>query len=406
MGAGSSLDLLVMRDRDANTAWTTASDGTLEERLYYCQNWRADVSAIVDSSGQMMEWVKYSAYGVPFGLPGGDADSDGDCDSTDESQVQSWIDASAYDVRGDIDLDGDVDSTDKSTIQGTYSGTSLGRGTLSAVGNRRGAAAMIWQGDSSVQYLARVRSVDSSLGRWTTRDPLMYSDGPSLYIALKSNPIRDWDPMGLTSASSVGPRKLGTHTRCVSGKTVEDSLTLNFTPSIYPSWGMDFSVQIKLLQEFPAQSAVFIGGFSCSGAKCNWQQTTGLSVVFKASLSSPCGHVSNWSIFPCAPIGTSPCGDLANFFHFKFHGTQCGQVSGYPTWEGLGTHCGSGQCVGAGIECNGSSQCNNNVFATSKRCDQGPQQERWSVTSVDDFIQLMMQPAVLETFRGYTCLCP
>ena len=80
-GTGSYIDLVVLRDRDINSGWTSAADGTLEERIYYCQNWRADVSALVTDAGQMLEWVKYSAYGVPFGLPGGDADSDGDCEA-------------------------------------------------------------------------------------------------------------------------------------------------------------------------------------------------------------------------------------------------------------------------------------------------------------------------------------
>ncbi len=38
-GGGSSyIDAVVLRDRDANTAWEDEADGTLEERVYYCQN--------------------------------------------------------------------------------------------------------------------------------------------------------------------------------------------------------------------------------------------------------------------------------------------------------------------------------------------------------------------------------
>src|SRR6185295_11741981 len=40
-GGSSYIDLVICRNKDANTAWTSASDGVLEERLYYCQNWRA-----------------------------------------------------------------------------------------------------------------------------------------------------------------------------------------------------------------------------------------------------------------------------------------------------------------------------------------------------------------------------
>lgn len=37
-GGSSYIDDVVLRDRDVNTAWTTASDATRESRRYYCQN--------------------------------------------------------------------------------------------------------------------------------------------------------------------------------------------------------------------------------------------------------------------------------------------------------------------------------------------------------------------------------
>lgn len=49
----------------------------------------------------MVEWAKYSAYGVPFGLGAGDANSNGYVDVNDLNQVNTWISAPAYDVRGD-----------------------------------------------------------------------------------------------------------------------------------------------------------------------------------------------------------------------------------------------------------------------------------------------------------------
>jgi RHS repeat-associated protein len=196
-GTGSYIDLVVLRDKDANTAWTSASDGTLEQRLYYCQNWRADVVALVASGGSMSEWVKYSAYGVPFGLPGGDTDSDGDCDATDVTQVQTWIDGSAYDVRGDIDLDGDVDAGDKSTIQGSYTGRILGYRVLSAsiVSNRKGLTAYEYS-VSSLSSLARHRHLDHKLGRWLNRDPEIYADSLNAYEYVQTTPISRVDPAG------------------------------------------------------------------------------------------------------------------------------------------------------------------------------------------------------------------
>ncbi len=62
---------MILRDKDANIAWSAASDGTLEERIYYCLNWRGDVVALIDDTADQVEQVRYSSYGVPFGLPMG-----------------------------------------------------------------------------------------------------------------------------------------------------------------------------------------------------------------------------------------------------------------------------------------------------------------------------------------------
>ncbi|MBK6940452.1 MAG: hypothetical protein IPH13_09665 [Planctomycetes bacterium] len=186
-GSSSYIDLVVLRDRDGdNAAWTSAADGTLEERIYYAQNRHADVSATITSAGVMVEWAKYSAYGVPFGLPKGDTDSDGDCDSSDLTAISG-----GYDIRKDIDLDGDVDSVDL----GIATVTALGSSSLSSLNSRVG-----WHGSSlgcsSDMWRKRARDIRSTLGRWLTRDPLQYIDGSSVYTFARENPIRFRDPMG------------------------------------------------------------------------------------------------------------------------------------------------------------------------------------------------------------------
>jgi len=52
-GSGSAgyIDDVILRDKDADTDWDVQADGTLEERIYCCQNWRHDVVALVDASG-------------------------------------------------------------------------------------------------------------------------------------------------------------------------------------------------------------------------------------------------------------------------------------------------------------------------------------------------------------------
>jgi RHS repeat-associated protein len=201
-GGSSYINGVVLRNKDANNAWTSASDGTLEERIYLCQNWRGDVSALIYANGDQVEQVRYSPYGTPFGLPGGDCNSDGDCDdgdTVDSDQIQAWIDAPAYDVRGDLDLDGDVDGTDKSSVQNAHSGTIMGNTVLSGRGNRRGFGGYLRR--SSKTYHSRNRELVDSLGRWSTRDRLMFVDGPSLYLYVRGTPLVLVDPGGQQGAS-------------------------------------------------------------------------------------------------------------------------------------------------------------------------------------------------------------
>ncbi len=199
-GGSSYINGVVLRQRDANSGWTSAGDGTLEERRYYCQNWRGDLSAILTSGGLIAEWAKYTSYGIPFGLPGGDIDSDGDCDSADITQIQTWIDAPAYDVRGDIDLDGDVDSTDKTLAINNYQGATSGWNALSAsaVANRVGYAGYQHDYNLDLKHV-RNRVYSAELGRWTRRDPLGYVSTPNFYLYADDHPLPFADATGLVS---------------------------------------------------------------------------------------------------------------------------------------------------------------------------------------------------------------
>ena len=77
--SSSYIDTVILHNR-ANTNGRTASgDGTREPRHYYAQReggWRADVAAVFDSTGEIQEWDKYRAYGVPFLLTPGDHNKD------------------------------------------------------------------------------------------------------------------------------------------------------------------------------------------------------------------------------------------------------------------------------------------------------------------------------------------
>jgi RHS repeat-associated protein len=196
-GSSSYIDSVMLRDRDANTGWGAASDGTMEERVYYAQNWRHDVSALITDDGRMIEWVKYSSYGVPMSLPAGDTDSDGDFDSTDAAAITG-----TYDVRKDVNLDGTVDVVDYLDALDLNGGFSTqGWSILSnrKWNNRKGYAG--YEGDTvlaGTKWHVRHRVLESDLGRWLKRDPIGYIDGGSLYSYTRNWPITFVDTYGLT----------------------------------------------------------------------------------------------------------------------------------------------------------------------------------------------------------------
>jgi RHS repeat-associated protein len=212
-GKSSYVDSVIMRDRDMSNTWTGAADGTLEERRYYCQNWRADVGAVLDAAGGMVEWVKYSAYGVPLGIPAGDVTADGSTTGTDAKHVQALATGGGtafgtgnYDVRADRDLDGTIDSSDDTDVTALV-GTTLGRGVLSRAdtANRRGYAGYEGSG-SGIDSLWQVRrrAFDSAQGRWLQRDPAGYVGTNSLVAYVSDNPIHLVDPSGKVAVRCTG----------------------------------------------------------------------------------------------------------------------------------------------------------------------------------------------------------
>jgi RHS repeat-associated protein len=301
-GGSSYIDSIALRDKDANTAWTTASDGTLEERVYYCQNWRSDVSAIVTNGGSMKEWVKYSAYGVPQGLPFGDTDSDGDRDATDVTQVQTWIDAPAYDVRGDADLDGDVDATDKSAVQAST--VTMGRGALSDIGNRRGYAGYEYDTKFRGKYHVRNRVLDPYLGRWVTRDKLGYVDGSSLYSLTQGNPLARVDPQGLKTIDKCTP---GTPTQRKGPHAVVCTVKV--------------ALEIVNLKCITGG-----GGDDCDSDHCNWTCSGYFAPVMWV------GGTKRWK--QIREQGSGP-GSFASKFYRLIHGAPPGAGNtGFPVWTG------------------------------------------------------------------------
>jgi RHS repeat-associated protein len=141
------VDAMVLRDRDADLLGNTGTYGLagsgLEERLYVQQDANFNVTAIVGTSGTVVERYKYDPYGsVSF--------MDGSFGARGSSSY-SWV----------------------NLFQGGYYETQDGL------------------------YYFRNRYLSPTLQRWMQADPMGYVDGLSQYLYVKSNPVRYVDPAGL-----------------------------------------------------------------------------------------------------------------------------------------------------------------------------------------------------------------
>ncbi|MFG0251932.1 MAG: hypothetical protein ACF8NJ_03560 [Phycisphaerales bacterium JB038] len=135
-------------------------EGAEDLRFYYNQNWRADVSVVLDDSGIQQERVSYSPYGQAFGHAAGDTDFDGDHDSTDSTAISGW---NGNDPFVDVDLDGDVDNADDTAADAD----SLGWDVLSSddVNSRYGNVGYTQDRDISQFYHGRGYVYSNLLGR-------------------------------------------------------------------------------------------------------------------------------------------------------------------------------------------------------------------------------------------------
>ncbi len=241
-GTSSYIDSVIMRDKDANTAWDAASDATLEERRYYVQNWRADVVALLTAGGDVSEWVRYSAYGEATVYPfvNGDFDADGDVDGDDTIAFSAAWDSSAN--AADVDRANGVDGDDVIAFAAAWDagyattawtaggGLPANAGQLSVTsGNRIGYAG--YQFDPATeQYHVRHRVYSPEMGRWTRRDPIGYVDGMGLYEYVAGRPVTHSDVHGLAISRPrcTFPLNVVVHPSCVEHDTIRDALCKAF----------------------------------------------------------------------------------------------------------------------------------------------------------------------------------
>lgn len=133
-GSSSYIDQGVLRDRDANAtgasgtteiAWRSAGDGTLEQRRYFCQNWRADVVGVIgptpDATGgvDLDDWFLYDSYGTPRWRDAADYDHNGGVDGDDQTAFLAEYGGPAS-AKADLNFDGAVDINELLAFVGHY----------------------------------------------------------------------------------------------------------------------------------------------------------------------------------------------------------------------------------------------------------------------------------------------
>jgi len=209
-GGSSYIDRVILRDRDHNSVWSSAADGTLEERVYLLQNWRADVRGVIlpkDGGGGPQMYYRYDAFGEPIALHAGDIDDDGDVDAADFTEL---VTMTGFDQRGDFadgfgtaGPDGVVDFGDTLWLLG-HSGT-YGRGYVASQAKAFGGLRKLYAGYeldphlAGTKYHVRNRLFDAESGRWSRRDPLGYVDGMGMYEYVVGRAVIGNDPSGLAS---------------------------------------------------------------------------------------------------------------------------------------------------------------------------------------------------------------
>ena len=125
----------IVRDRNEELSdpaeWSNGASADRLERRYYATDWQGRVVSLVTAAGVKAEDYRYSATGVPFGIPLGDINADGKVDGgttgADYTLAFDQEDGGVYDARVDLNLDGTLTPLDDVAMVAGQDGVATGR---------------------------------------------------------------------------------------------------------------------------------------------------------------------------------------------------------------------------------------------------------------------------------------
>lgn len=196
---------------DGDYGDTEEGDGT----YYHLTDAMFSTVALISDTASVVERVTYDPYGMPLHHPGPDLNGDGVITSTGNTPVLNDLKAitntnsahgpvywssvlggsNNYSGVGDLNRDGTIDGTDLGIFYGHGGAWLFGR-SLSSVDNVAGFDGYIYDPEVAM-YMVRHRTYVPVLGRWLERDPIVYSDGPNLYLFVGASPLLVSDASGL-----------------------------------------------------------------------------------------------------------------------------------------------------------------------------------------------------------------